>query len=161
MTTTVPNVSLREITPSNREAIEALAITEVQAEYVTGVAQSLVEATETPDACPWYRAVYLNDEPVGFVMISDGIKVANPEYLGPYFLWRLLIDQRYQSRGIGRAALALVVEHVRTRTDARVLLTSVGQGAASPIGFYLRHGFRATGEVHQGELVLELDLHQD
>ena len=161
MTTTVPNVSLREITPANRAAVEALATTAAQAEYVTGVAESLVEAAETPDACPWYRAVYLNDEPVGFVMISDGIRVANPEYLGPYFLWRLLIDQRYQSRGIGCAALALVVEHVRTRTDARVLLTSVGQGPASPIGFYLRQGFRATGEVHQGELVLELDLHQD
>ena len=161
MTTTVPDVSLREITSANRAAIEALATTEAQAEYVTGVAESLVEAAETPDACPWYRAVYLGDEPVGFVMISDGIRVANPEYLGPYFLWRLLIDQRYQSRGIGRAALALVVEHVRTRTDARVLLTSVGQGPASPIGFYVRQGFRATGEVHQGELVLELDLHQD
>ncbi len=45
------------------------------------------------------------DEPVGFVMISDGITVVNPEYLGPYFLWRLLIDQRYQGRGYGAAAI--------------------------------------------------------
>ena len=151
-------ISLREITPANRAAIEALAVTAVQADYVAGVAESLVEAAETPDACPWYRAVYLDDGPVGFVMISDGITIANPDYLGPYFLWRLLIDQRHQGRGLGSAALSLVVEHVRTRTDARVLLTSVGQGSASPIGFYLRQGFRATGQIHQGELVLELDL---
>jgi diamine N-acetyltransferase len=151
-------VHLREITPANRVAVEALTVTAVQAEYVAGVAESLVEAAETPDACPWYRAAYLDEEPVGFVMISDGITVTNPDYLGPYFLWRLLIDQRYQGRGLGAAALALVVEHVRTRTDARVLITSVGQGRASPIGFYLRQGFRATGQVHQGELVLELDL---
>jgi len=157
-TTAVPKVSLREITTANRAAVEALAITETQAEYVTGVAQSLAEAAETPGACPWYRAVYLDDEPVGFVMISDGIRVDDPGYLGPYFLWRLLIDRRYQSRGIGSAALALVVAHVRTRTDARVLLTSVAQGPASPIGFYLRLGFRETGEVHEDELVLELDL---
>jgi hypothetical protein len=39
-----------------------------------------------------------------------------------------------------------------------VLITSVEQGPDSPLGFYLRQGFRATGEVHQGELVLELDL---
>ena len=129
-----------------------------QAEYVAGVAESLVEAAATPDACPWYRAVYADDTPVGFIMISDGITVANPAYLGPYFLWRLLIDQRYQGRGLGSAALDLVVAHVRTRADARVLLTSVGQGPASPIGFYLRQGFRATGQVHEGELVLELDL---
>jgi diamine N-acetyltransferase len=158
MTTCAPSVSLREITPANREAVEALTVTAVQADYVAGVAESLVEAAETPDACPWYRAVYLDDRPVGFVMISDGITVVNPDYLGPYFLWRLLIDQRYQGRGYGSAALSLVVEHVRTRTDARVLITSAGQGPASPIGFYLRQGFRATGQVHQGELVLELDL---
>jgi diamine N-acetyltransferase len=152
------NVSLREITSANRTAVEALAVTAVQAEYVAGVAESLVEAAETPDACPWYRAVYLDDDPVGFIMISDGITVVHPDYLGPYYLWRLLIDQRYQGRGYGSAALGLVVEYVRTRPDARVLITSAGQGSASPIGFYLRQGFRATGQVHQGELVLELDL---
>ena len=158
MKISTPRVSLREITSANRTAVEALTVTAVQADYVTGVAESLIEAGETPDACPWHRAVYLDDTPVGFVMISDGITVVNPDYLGPYFLWRLLIDQRHQGRGHGSAALGLVVEHVRARPDARVLITSVGQGAASPIDFYLRQGFRATGEVHQGELVLELDL---
>jgi len=158
MTDRVPNISLREITAANRAAVEALTVTALQAEYVTGVAESLVEAAETPDACPWHRAVYADEGPVGFVMISDGITVVNPAYLGPYFLWRLLIDHRYQGRGYGSAALRLVVEYVRTRPGARVLITSVGQGPASPIDFYLRQGFRATGGVHEDELVLELDL---
>ena len=84
--------------------------------------------------------------------------MVNPDYLGPYYLWRLLIDQRYQGRGYGSAALRLAVEHVRTLSDARVLITSVAPGPASTVGFYLPQGFRLTGEVHQGELVLELDL---
>jgi diamine N-acetyltransferase len=155
-----PSVSLREITAANRAAVEALAVGAAQSEYVTGVAESLVEAAETPDACPWYRAVYADDTPVGFTMISDGITVVNPAHLGPYFLWRLLIDKRYQGRGYGSAALRLVVEYVRTRPGARVLLTSAVQGPDSPIGFYLRQGFRATGEAHEGELVLELDLQE-
>ena len=158
MSISVPGVSLREITRANRPEVEALAVTEVQAGYITGVAESLVEAAQTPDARPWFRAVYAGHEPVGFVMLSDGITVVNPDYLGPYYLWRLLIDQRYQGRGYGSAALRLAVEHVRTRSDARVLITSVAPGPASPVGFYLRQGFRLTGEVHQGELVLELDL---
>jgi len=157
---TVPGaqVSLREITPANRAEIEALTVTAEQAWYVAGVAESLVEAAETPDACPWYRAVFAGGTAVGFVMISDGITVANPDYLGPYYLWRLLIDRRHQGRGHGSAALGLVVDYLRTRPDARVLLTSVVPGPASPLGFYLGQGFRATGEVHQGELVLELHL---
>ncbi len=158
MTISGVNVSLREITPANRAAVEALTVTAEQGEYVARVADSLVEAAETPDACPWYRAVYLDDTPVGFVMISDGITVANPDNLGPYFLWRLLIDQHYQGRGLGSAALGLVVGHLRGRADARVLTTSVVQGPASPTGFYLRQGFQLTGVVHDGELVLELAL---
>ena len=44
MTISAPAVSLREITRANRSEVEALAVTEVQAGYVTSIAQSLVEA---------------------------------------------------------------------------------------------------------------------
>jgi diamine N-acetyltransferase len=158
MPTPAPYVHLREITAENQAAVEALRVSEVQSDYVAGVAESLVEAAETPDAMPWFRAVYADDEPVGFVMISDGITVENPDYVGPYYLWRLLVDQRHQGLGYGAAALRLVVEHVRSRPDAVVLLTSTVPGPRSPIGFYLRHGFRDTGADHQGERLLEFAL---
>ena len=156
----MPLLSLREVTDDNRAAVEALRVTDEQTRYVAGVSQSLAEAQEYADARPWYRAVYADDDPVGFVMISDGITVDKPEYLGPYYLWRLLVDHRFQGRGYGTAALDLVVEHVRTRPDARVLLVSHVEGPTSPRPFYERYGFRPTGEVHQGEPVLELDLTQ-
>jgi diamine N-acetyltransferase len=155
----VPVVSLREVTEDNRAAVEALAVTEGQSHYVAGVAESLQEAAEYPDAKPWFRAVYAEGEPVGFVMISDGITVDDPSFIGPYYLWRLLIDHRFQGRGYGTAALDLVVEHVRTRPDARTFLTSHVVGPASPLTFYQQYGFRLTGDVHEGEPVLELDLY--
>src|SRR5664279_6148228 len=122
MTISTGRVNLREITPENRATIEALTVTEAQSDYVADIAESLLEATATPDACPWYRGVYVDDEPVGFIMISDGITVTNPDYLGPYYLWRLLIDRRHQGRGYGSAALRLVVEYLRTRDDAQALI---------------------------------------
>jgi diamine N-acetyltransferase len=155
----MPVVSLREITEDNRAAVEALAVTEEQSQYVASVAESLVEAAQLPDAKPWYRAVYADDEPVGFVMISDGITVDNPEYVGPYYLWRLLVDHRFQGRGYGTATLDLVVEHVRKRPDARVLLVSHVVGPTSPVTFYQQYGFRLTGEVHDGEPILEFDVY--
>lgn len=158
MSSSPHHVSLREITDDDRALVEALTVSEVQSDYVAGVAESLVEAAETPDAVPWFRAVYADGEPVGFVMISDGITVENPDLLGPYYLWRLLVDQRHQGRGYGAAALGLVVEHVRTRPDAQVLITSVVPGPRSPMGFYLHQGFRDTGTDHEGERVLELPL---
>ena len=151
---------MREITDSNRAEVERLSVTAGQERYVAGVAESLVEALATPDARPWYRAVYDGPEPVGFVMISDGIPDGYPEHLGPYFLWRLLIDARRQRRGLGTAALDLVVDYVRTRPQAEVLLTSVVPGPDSPVGFYLRYGFARTGREFDGEDVLELRLGQ-
>lgn len=152
-------VSLREITEDNRAAVEALAVTEEQSYYVASVTQSLQDAEAYPDAKPWYRAVYADDEPVGFVMISDGITVDDPTYVGPYYLWRLLVDHRFQDRGYGTATLDLIVEHVRTRPDARTFLVSHVLGPASPVTFYQQYGFQLTGEVHEGEPILELDLY--
>jgi diamine N-acetyltransferase len=153
------NISLREVRAGNRAVIEQLAVTADQTRYVASVADSLRDAAAYPQARPWYRAVYAGETPVGFVMISDGIPDGHPELLGPYFLWRLLIDTRWQGRGFGRAALDLVVAHVRTHPDARVLLTSIQPGSVgSPRGFYLTYGFTSTGQVFDGEEVLELKL---
>jgi len=149
---------LREINAANRSQVEQLRVTAEQQNYVAGVADSIVEAAATPAACPWYRAVCVDDSPVGFVMISDNIPEGHPEYLGPYYLWRLLVDVEWQGRGIGSATIDLVVDYLRTRPHAANLLTSVVPGPASPLGFYIRYGFRPTGEIFEGEEVLELPL---
>ena len=117
--------------------LEALSVADEQQNYVSNVTDSLAEAAEYPDACPWYRAVYVNDVPVGFVMVSDNIPPERTEYVGPYFLWKLLIDARFQGRGYGRQVLDLVVDFVSTRPNAKSLLTSFVPGDDSPRGFYL------------------------
>ncbi len=44
-------VTLREITAANRSAVESLRVTPAQTAFVVGVAESLVEAAETPGPC--------------------------------------------------------------------------------------------------------------
>lgn len=75
-----------------------------------------------------------------------------------YFLWRMMIDRRFQGRGLGRLALDRLVDHVRTRPRARVLLTSCMSGPGSALGFYERRGFARTGGSHDGEVELALPL---
>jgi len=148
-------VSLRPITPANRQAVEALRVSASQEQFVSGVPESLAEAAAHPDAHALYWAVYADDTPVGFVMIAD--EVDNPEYI-PQFLWKLFIDARYQRHGFGTAALDLIVEYFRGRPGVDVLTTSAGQGDGSPIPFYERYGFERTGEMHENEVVLRLKL---
>ena len=126
-----------------------------QEQFVSSVADSLREAAEHPDAHALYWAVYAEDTPVGFVMIAD--EVDNPDYI-PQYLWKLLIDKRYQRQGFGTATLDLIVEYFRGRPGVEVLNTSAGQGDGSPLTFYEQYGFEQTGEVRFDEVMLRLKL---
>ena len=98
-------VTLEEITAENREAVLALRIVPGQDRFVSSVRDSLAEAAEYPHARPWYRAVHASGEPagpVGFVMVSWNCEPQPPEIIGPWFLWKLLIDERYQGRATAR-----------------------------------------------------------
>jgi diamine N-acetyltransferase len=149
-------LKLREITDANRALVRALSVAPSQEVFVASVAESLAEAASTPEGNPWYRAIYAGDEPVGFVMLSWAVTPA-PGIIGPWFLWRLLIDQDHQGRGIGRAALGQVVDLIRAN-GATELLTSYHPGEGEPWPFYERFGFRPTGALDHGEIVLSLDL---
>ncbi len=153
---TTPSISLREITDENREAVCTLRVGLGQERFVSSVIESLEEAAATPQAAPWYRAVYADEEPVGFVMLSWHVTPA-PGILGPYFLWRLLIDEHHQRRGFGREALVQIVDLMRA-DGATELLTSYHPGDGEPWPFYQRFGFEPTGEIDEGEIVLRLDL---
>ena len=154
----VSGVSLREITDQNREAVVALRIAASQEAYVSSVADSLEEARETPEGSPWYRAIYADEQPVGFVMLSWNVTPDPPRIIGPWFLWKLLIDERYQGRGYGREAVKLVADIARDH-GASELLTSHVVGERSPKPFYRQIGFVPTGDQDEnGEIVLALSL---
>ena len=102
-------VTLRELTGDNRAAVLALRVAPDQERFVGGSVQdALDDAGEYPQAKPWYRVIYADNEPVGFVMVSWDVEPQPPEIIGPWFLWKLLIDQRYQGRGYGSEAVRQV-----------------------------------------------------
>ena len=159
----MPSVQLRDIvTDADRAAALSLRTAPGQERFVASVEQSFADAIEHPEACPRYWAVYDGDDPVGFVMISDDIPRAtldaDPTLAGPYFLWRLVIDERHQRRGYGTATLDAVAAYVRSRPKGDALVTSAGQGEGTPQPFYERYGFVPTGEIMEDEVVLRLDL---
>ena len=151
-------ISLREIDEDNADAVMALRTTPEQERFVSPVTDSLAEAAEYPHANPWYRAVYDDDRPVGFVMLSWDVEPQPPEIHGPWFLWKLLIDHRYQRQGYGQEVVRQVVALVRDQ-GATELLTSHVLGEGGPAGFYARLGFVPTGELDPaGEVILRLVL---
>jgi diamine N-acetyltransferase len=154
-------VTLREITDENRDAVLAVQVAPAQERFVGTVAGALRDAEEIPEGKPWYRAIYAHDEPVGFVMLSWNVTPEPPRIVGPWFLWKLLVDQRHQGRGYGRESVRLVADIVRAN-GATELLTSCVVGKGGPEPFYRRIGFSPTGELDEnGEIILMLDLVPD
>jgi diamine N-acetyltransferase len=154
----VSAVTLREVTDENRHAILAVRVAPTQERFVGTVAGALTDAREIPQGKPWYRAIYADDQPVGFVMLSWNVKPEPPRIIGPWFLWKLLVDERHQRLGYGREAVRLVADIV-SANGAAELLTSCVPGADGPEPFYRRVGFIPTGELDEnGEIILALEL---
>jgi len=143
-------VELRPVTDDNVRAICRLAVAPAQSRFVAPNAVSLAQALFAPLA--WYRAVYADEQPVGFAMLS--IDTATPEY----YLWRFMIGDDFQRRGYGRVAIRLILDHVRTLPGAAVLMTSWVPAEGGPEHFYRGLGFVPTGEVDDGEVVGRVDL---
>jgi GNAT superfamily N-acetyltransferase len=151
-------ITLREIAEDNVESVLALRTTPDQERFVSTVAYSLEEAAENPQGKPWFRAVYADEQPVGFVMLSWDVEPQPPEIHGPWFLWKLLIDHRYQGMGYGREVVRQIIELVRGEGGSE-LLTSHVPGEGGPAGFYARLGFVPTGELDpEGEIILRRAL---
>lgn len=143
-------ISLRPVTPENVYDVMRLRVTKEQEQYVADNARSLAEAAYNPYA--WPRAIYADETPVGFLMLYDDPHT--PEY----FLWRLMVDHRYQRMGFARRALEQLIDYVAGRPNAATLGVSYVPGEGSPQPFYAALGFEDTGEVVDEEKLMRLDI---
>jgi diamine N-acetyltransferase len=148
-------VELREITADTVRAVCRLALAPGQENFVAPNAVSLAQALFHPEA--WYRAIYADGELAGFVMLEDQSRRPAPPADPQMGLWRFMIDQRFQGRGVGRLAIAEVAEHARQQGQA-ALYTSYIPGVGSPEPFYLGLGFVPTGEMDGEEIVARMPL---
>ena len=151
-------VSLRPITAETVRQVTNLSVSESQKHFVASNAVSLAQALFSPEA--WYRAIYLGDDPVGFVMLEDESLRSPPPEVPKVGVWRFMIDAKFQCRGIGKVALLHVIEHVRRRGRFKTLQLSYVPGPGCPEPFYIGLGFHHTGKVDGNEVVLEYSLQE-
>jgi diamine N-acetyltransferase len=151
------SIELRELTDEVREDLRSVRLGPGQDRFVSTVERSLAEADEVPEARPWCRAVYADGEAVGFVMISWDLDPVPDGMVGPWYLWKLLIDADHQRRGLGRGVVLHLADLVRSQ-GGRELKTSFVDQPGGPKDFYLGLGFVPSGEVHGGEVLVTLPL---
>lgn len=149
-----PQVSLKPITRENLFDVLNLEVKPEQRNLVATNARSIALANYSENV--FFKAIYADEIPVGFIMLADPGKFgSNP---ARYFLWRLMIDQKYQGNGYGKAALDLLVEYVRTRPNAEYLYGSYHAEELGPGKFYKRYGFEDVDEMNGNEQVMRLKI---
>ena len=145
------------IEPVNADNVAEACKLEVKPEQrgvVAPVAVSLAEAYVNPGTA-WPRLVYDGDRLVAFVM--GGFDPDNPIEYFRCAIWRLNVAAGEQGRQYGRFAVEAVIAEARKRGNRR-LSVLWAPGEHGPEGFYLRLGFKPSGEMLAGQKIAWLDL---
>jgi len=150
-------ISLQLITNDNFRSIVKLSdtLSDEQKKCVAPNVVSLAQAYLNHEVA-WPRAIYLDDIPIGFMMIDispDDIPIDE----NAYYLWRFMIGKEYQGMGYGKKALDLLIDKcVEDQKD--VLYTSCDMENDMPYQFYIKYGFIDTGVLDEDEEVLKLNI---
>jgi RimJ/RimL family protein N-acetyltransferase len=153
-------VELVEITADTVRRVGELDRAFSQRRFVSSVYQSYGDALVPPThegarITPWFRAIYADGEPVGFMMVAEPL----PTQPHPY-LWRLMVDWRHQERGIGRAAIQALAQLWVAEGATHLLLSCTADVTGSPEPFYRRLGFERTGTFNESgetEMIAPID----
>ena len=113
-------IHLEKITKANASKIIDLKVSKEQKEFVASNALSLAHAyvALSNNQAVFPFGIYLGDKPIGFIMVgfdAHFLGDEDPDILKKqYFIWRFMIDKRYQGKGYGKQAFMLAVDFVKT-----------------------------------------------
>jgi diamine N-acetyltransferase len=144
----VRKVQLKEITPQNFKECVNLKVADWQTTFVASNVMSLAQSKIVyPNANT--LAVYAGDEMVGFVMFGFD------EDDQKYYLGRLMIDEKYQGKGYGKAATLEVIERLKQDENCREIYLSFAPENVNAEKLYQNIGFKRTGETNEyGEILM-------
>ena len=113
---------MREITRETVNSILNLRVTKEQERFVASNAVSIAQAYFSADA--WFRAIYADETPVGFLMLSE-----EPDE-GEYFLWCLMVDAQYLGPLFIGSMVEMVLEVPRASIVSSFSLLFIGRTMA-------------------------------
>ncbi len=141
-------ITLEKITDENE--VLSLSVSEEQSKFIATNMRSLEQAAETPFAKAF--AICADETAVGFALL-----VFEDEYedeFDRYWIWRFMIDERYQGRGYGRAALFEIIRLFEARGAKNIRLSTKPDNIRA-LSLYRSAGFLENGQKNGEEIVLE------
>jgi diamine N-acetyltransferase len=145
---------LVELSASTIVAVNNMSLKPGQEQYLAPVSYGVAATVVNPQTT-WQRVVLDGEEVVGFV--SANFDPDAPQEHFRSVLWRINVDADDQGRGVGRFAVAQLLEEARARgMDHLDVIYEAGEGG--PELFFQRVGFTPVGETEYGEVIAEIRL---
>lgn len=146
------HITLADITEDNFEAFMEMELPETQRDLLASNAYSIAQAKFYPNYIP--RAIYCNGEPAGFLLYDR----CSDDQPGEYGIYRFMVDYPLQSKGIGRRAMELVLDEIRSKPDTVRITICYHTRNERAKAFYASFGFCEVGIDDSGEMVAEIRL---
>ena len=121
--------------------------------YVASNSVSLSQAwlyRKNNDVYPF--AIYEDDTAVGFMMLDEDLEERC------LTIWRIMFPEEHTNKGYGTEAIKLIIELARKsgKYDCMTLDYVIGNERAKYV--YEKIGFKDTGEISNGEVVMKLEF---
>lgn len=143
-------VTLQKITRDNWEECIDLKVSKDQQGFIASNLYSLAEVQFLPNFGA--LAIYADKKMVGFTMYGLDEDDHN------YWIYRIMIDEKYQGNGYGTKALLQVIENIKLKPDAKEIIIGYIPDNIEAERTYLRAGFQSNGLDPWGEKLVSLKL---
>lgn len=142
------HVYFKEIDKTNELKVRNIKLMAGQERFIETVDECLKEAEAVPEWQP--VAIYSDDEVIGFAMYGS---------FGPNkdtWIDRIMIDGKYQGRGLGRIAMEKLIDIVSKRYGVPAIYLSIIEENIAAYRFYKSIGFEYMNERDpNGELIFK------
>jgi diamine N-acetyltransferase len=151
-------ISIKIVVRDDLDHLFALQVHPEQRDYVAANPISIAEFAYVSGG--YVFSIWSDDEIVGLMGIIDfqeHKELEDGDDPGAAFLMRMMVADRHQGRGIGKAAMLLAFDWARTRGNT-CFQTGVVPGNEDATRFYEAIGLQKTGRIVEGEIEMSRRL---
>jgi len=144
-------IALKKVDEDNFRKVVGIKLNEEQSEFVATNVYSIAQAWIYPEVARPF-AIYNDEEVIGFMMIAWDEEEREAS------IWRFMIAEEHQGKGYGRKAMEYALNMIRESN--KFDCASVDDVPENVVAKHLYEnlGFKETGEIEEGEIVMKFDL---
>lgn len=132
-------MKLVEINAENWYECCQLEVSTEQAEYIESNAISIAQSKFEPSLKPY--AIYVEEKVVGFLMYNSV-----QEEIDGYWVYRIMVDKKFQGKGIGKAASKLMITEMAKLLNAKKIVVGY-----HPENLGAHHLYSSLGFIDNGD----------